>query len=109
MGATAAMHPAEQTLKDYGLGKLDDASSASVWQHLKECGSCQQRAADLSSDGFLERLQQAKVIADNAASGWSPSAGSSTEGSPAQSFRPRRPTRCRRSWSTTPIGRSSAS
>jgi hypothetical protein len=25
MGATAIVHPAEQTLKEYGLDKLDDA------------------------------------------------------------------------------------
>jgi serine/threonine protein kinase/formylglycine-generating enzyme required for sulfatase activity len=80
MGATAAVHPADPILQAYGLGKLDDVSSASVSQHLERCDTCQQRVAALSSDEFLGRLQQAKVMSDRAASGWSPSAGSSTEG-----------------------------
>jgi serine/threonine protein kinase len=80
MGATAAVHLADPILQAYGLGKLDDVSSASVSQHLERCDTCQQRVAELSSDEFLGRLQQAKVMPDRAASGWSPSAGSSTEG-----------------------------
>ena len=80
MGATAAVHPADPILQAYGLGKLDDVSSASVSKHLEECDSCQRRVAELSSDDFLGRLQQARVMPDKAASGWSPSAGSSTEG-----------------------------
>jgi serine/threonine protein kinase/formylglycine-generating enzyme required for sulfatase activity len=80
MGATAAVHPADPILQAFGLGKLDDASSASVSQHLESCDPCQRRVAELSSDEFLGRLQQAEVMPDRAASGWSPSAGSSTEG-----------------------------
>ena len=109
MGATAAVHPADPILQAYGLGKLDDVSSASVSQHLEGCDSCQRRVAELSSDEFLGRLQQAQVMPDKAASGWSPSAASSTEGTAAPSSRPRRPTRCRPNWSTTPTTRSSAS
>ena len=80
MGATAAVHPADPILQAYGLGKLDDVSSASVSKHLEACDSCQRRVAELSSDEFLGRLQQAQVKPDKAASGWSPSAASSTEG-----------------------------
>jgi hypothetical protein len=40
MGATAAVHPTDQTLQSYGLGKLDDASSVSVSKHLEGCDSC---------------------------------------------------------------------
>jgi hypothetical protein len=79
MGASAAVHPADPILQAYGLGKLDDVSSASVSRHLKACDSCQRRVAELSSDEFLGRLQQAQVMPDKAASGWSPSV-SSTEG-----------------------------
>ncbi len=79
MGA-AAVHPADSILQAYGLGKLDGASSASVSKHLEGCDPCQRRVAELSSDEFLGRLQQAGVMPDRAASGWSPSAGSSTEG-----------------------------
>ncbi len=107
--ATAAVHPTDQILQAYGLGKLDDAWSGSVSQHLEACDSCRQRVAEVSSDDFLGRLQQAKVMPDKAISEWSPSAGSPLTGVRATSFRPRRPIRCRQNWSTTPIGRSSAS
>ena len=36
MGATAAVHPADPILQVYGLGKLDDVSSASVSKHIEE-------------------------------------------------------------------------
>ena len=78
MGATAAVHPTDQTLQSYGLGKLDDDSSVSVSKHLEGCDTCQRRVAELSSDDFLGRLQQAGVMPEKAASGWSPSAASST-------------------------------
>ena len=108
--AAAAVHPTDPILQAYGLGKLDDVSSESVSKHLEGCDSCQRRVAELSSDDFLGRLQQAQVMPDKAASGWSPSAASSTEGRPgALSSRPRRSTPCLPSWSTTPTTRSSAS
>jgi serine/threonine protein kinase len=87
MGATAAVHPTDQTLQSYGLGKLDDVSSASVSQHLERCDSCRRRVAELSSDEFLGRLRKAQVMPDKAASGWSPSV-SSTEGAPRPAVPP---------------------
>jgi serine/threonine protein kinase/formylglycine-generating enzyme required for sulfatase activity len=80
MGATAAVHPADPILQAFGLGKLDDNASASVSQHLKGCDSCQLRVAELSSDEFLGRLQQAGAMPDKAASGSSPSATMSSDG-----------------------------
>ncbi len=80
MGATVAVHPTDPILQAYGLGKLDDVSSASVIKHLESCNPCQRRVAELSSDEFLGRLQKVGVMPDKAASGWSPSAASSTEG-----------------------------
>ena len=77
---TAAVHPSDQTLSAYGLGKLDDARAESVSKHLKECDSCQHRVAELSSDEFLGRLKNAQVKSDGSAAGWSPSDESSTEG-----------------------------
>ena len=110
MGATAAVHPADPILQAYGLGKLDDASSASVSQHLEACDPCQRRVAELSSDDFLGRLQQAQVMPDKAASGWSPSAAIvRRRRRSAPPSRPRRPTLCHPNWSTTPTRRSSAS
>jgi hypothetical protein len=34
MGATAAVHPTDETLQSYGLGKLDDCSAEAVSSHL---------------------------------------------------------------------------
>jgi serine/threonine protein kinase len=61
MGATAAVHPTDQTLQSYGLGKLDDASAESVNKHLEGCATCQIRVADMSSDSFLGSLHDAGV------------------------------------------------
>ena len=38
------LHPTDQTLQRYGLGKLDDASAESVNEHLESC-------ADLPAPG----------------------------------------------------------
>ena len=73
----AAVHPSDQTLSAYGLGKLDDASAETVSKHLEDCDSCQRRVAELSSDEFLGRLQNAQV---KSAADWSPFGVSSTEG-----------------------------
>jgi serine/threonine protein kinase/formylglycine-generating enzyme required for sulfatase activity len=60
MGAAVVVHPSEQTLHAYGLGKLDDVLSESVNQHLESCPDCQRRVAELSSDSFLGRIQRAQ-------------------------------------------------
>ncbi len=77
---SAAVHPSDQTLNAYGLGKLDDASAGTVSKHLEDCDSCQHRVAELSSDEFLGRLQNAQVKSDGSAAGWSPLDVSATEG-----------------------------
>ena len=45
MDAPAAVHPTDQTLSSFGLGKLDDASAESVNKHLEECLDCRTRVA----------------------------------------------------------------
>ena len=35
MDAPKAQHPADQTLRDYAVGKLDDATAESVNKHLE--------------------------------------------------------------------------
>ena len=59
MGSHALLHPTEQTLSDFSLGKLDDARAEIINNHLNECPDCQRRVAEMSSDSFLGRLRGA--------------------------------------------------
>ena len=59
MDAHAKLHPTDQTLSSYGMGKLDDALAEAVNQHLETCPDCRRRVAELSSDPFLDRLRDA--------------------------------------------------
>ena len=83
MGADA-VHPSDQVLQAYGLGKLDDVSSGSVSKHLDSCPSCQRRVAEVSSDSFLGRLRGAQGAPGKSATGGrSQLGGSLTDGGPA--------------------------
>jgi serine/threonine protein kinase len=61
MAAQPALHPTDQTLQSYGLGKLDDAAAESVHQHLAGCPDCRRRVAEITSDSFLGRLRDANA------------------------------------------------
>jgi len=88
MGADA-VHPTDQTLQAYGLGKFDDVSAGPVSKHLESCPSCQRRVAELSSDDFLGRLRNAQGAPEmSATSGRSQLGGSSTDGGPAVAIAP---------------------
>jgi len=58
--ASAFLHPADETLVSFGLGKLNDTLAESVGKHLEQCDPCRCRVAEISSDSFLGRLQDAK-------------------------------------------------
>ena len=60
MGATAAVHPTDQTLRSYGLGRLDDALAESVNKHLEACADCRRRVAELTSDSSLDPMRDAQ-------------------------------------------------
>ena len=60
MDAHPALHPTDQTLSSYGLGKLDDASAEAVNEHLEQCADCRKRVAEMSADSFLERVRDAQ-------------------------------------------------
>ena len=64
MGAAAPVHPDDETLQSYGLGKLDEALAASVKRHLELCADCRRRVAEVPSDSFLGRLKGAAGRAD---------------------------------------------
>ncbi len=64
MSAPPTLHPSDQTLHAYGLGKLDDPTAESVNKHLESCGTCRRRVAELTSDSFLGRLREAQPRPD---------------------------------------------
>jgi serine/threonine protein kinase len=82
MGATAAVHPSDHSLKLYGLGKLDDASADLVSKHLGSCPDCRRRVAEMSSDSFLGRLRDAQGLPAMSATDKSPAAGSEMDQRP---------------------------
>ena len=63
MNANPSIHPSEQTLSSYGLGKLDDSSAEAVNKHLEQCPDCRKRVAEMSADSFLERVRDAQGAA----------------------------------------------
>src|SRR5262245_36447739 len=52
-------HPSPDTLKALGLGRLDDATAESVFQHLEGCLACRDQVAAQSGDDFLDKLRDA--------------------------------------------------
>jgi serine/threonine protein kinase len=44
MDAPPSLHPTDQTLLSYGLGKLDDSQAEAVDEHLRTCPDCRRRA-----------------------------------------------------------------
>ncbi|MFO0960408.1 MAG: protein kinase, partial [Isosphaeraceae bacterium] len=60
MDAAPTLHPTDQTLHFYGLGKLDDGTAEEVNRHLETCNACRQRVAGTSADSFLGRIRDAR-------------------------------------------------
>jgi formylglycine-generating enzyme required for sulfatase activity/serine/threonine protein kinase len=67
LDAHSTIHPNDQTLRAYGLGRLDDRSAGSISQHLETCGDCRRRVAVISPDTCLERLRGAEARGDSPA------------------------------------------
>jgi hypothetical protein len=88
MDATAAVHPNDQILRAYGLGKLDDASFELVSKHLESCPDCQRYLAAVSCDSFLGRLRGVQGSPETSATNRSQSGDPRTASSPAVSFSP---------------------
>src|SRR5262249_20138445 len=59
MAAQPAIHPSEDALRAFALGKLDDSTSSVLMSHLDSCPDCFKIVAALSGDDFLNRLRQA--------------------------------------------------
>ena len=75
MDAAPSLHPTDQTLSSYGLGKLDDRSAEAVNKHLEQCPDCRKRVAEMSADSFLERVRDAQKASGKSTSGQSQAGG----------------------------------
>ncbi|WP_435020887.1 protein kinase domain-containing protein [Tundrisphaera sp. TA3] len=66
METQPSTHPTDQALRDYGLGKLDDAMARTIDDHLRDCEECHARVARVAPDSFLDRLcgAQAPAVPD---------------------------------------------
>jgi serine/threonine protein kinase len=65
MDARPSLHPTDETLSSYGLGKLEDASAEAVYKHLEQCPDCRKRVAEVSADSFLGRIRDAQARPDS--------------------------------------------
>jgi serine/threonine protein kinase len=72
MNTYPTLHPTDQSLRDFGLGRLDGRTIEAVNQHLEACEACQRRVAALSSDSFLGRLRGANAGRGASAAGGPP-------------------------------------
>jgi Protein kinase domain len=78
MDAGPSPHPTPETLRAYGLGKLDDAATDVVSRHLAHCANCLRRVTELAPETFIGWLRDAKKkevetsVPDSAAPGGSP-------------------------------------
>jgi anti-sigma factor RsiW len=52
-------HPSNAELTAFGLGRLSDAQSAAIEQHLTECDTCRQTVESLPPDSFIGKVQAA--------------------------------------------------
>lgn len=73
MNPTPVVHPNEEILVSFGLGKTDEKTTVAIAEHLEQCSVCRSRVADLSSDSFIDRLTAVKIssgssISENALS-----------------------------------------
>jgi eukaryotic-like serine/threonine-protein kinase len=59
MSAQPALHPTDEALRAYGLGRLDDSSAVAVNRHLESCPDCRWRVAERTSDSFRGQLREA--------------------------------------------------
>ena len=109
MDAHQALHPTDQTLSSFGLGKLDDASAEAVNKHLEQCPDCRQAGRRDAGRQLPRAGSRGAQGADRSMSGQSQPGGPQNATSAAPWHHPRRSARCLRAWPTIPTTRSSAS
>lgn len=60
MDTGSSLHPDDETLHAYGLGKLDDPGAEELNRHLEGCSECRRRVAEMSADSFLGRVRDGR-------------------------------------------------
>ncbi|HTU93820.1 MAG TPA: protein kinase [Gemmataceae bacterium] len=60
MAAHPVLHPSNDALRAFALGKLNDLSTAALMNHLDSCPDCCRIVAAIPGDDFLARLRQAR-------------------------------------------------
>ena len=53
MEARPVIHPSEDALRAFALGKLDDSTASVLMSHLDACPDCCKAVAALSDEGFF--------------------------------------------------------
>ncbi len=53
--------PCEQTLVNYGLGKMGDSASEGVALHVAACEGCRRRVAELPADSFVAQFRAGRT------------------------------------------------
>ncbi len=56
----AVVHPSEQELVAFNLGKLSDSAAAAVASHLENCSACRKTIEGLPADSFVGKVRAAK-------------------------------------------------
>jgi serine/threonine protein kinase/formylglycine-generating enzyme required for sulfatase activity len=74
MDALAELHPSEETLKSFALGKLDEESAQSIGKHLEACSDCRERIEEMPAPSLVGRLRTPQDI-DRTSSGRTQSVG----------------------------------
>ncbi|HLN33015.1 MAG TPA: protein kinase [Gemmataceae bacterium] len=84
----AAIHPSSQELAAFSQGRLSDAASAVIAQHLETCSACGKVLKSMPPDSFLVKVRAAKPGGSSVLPGLSPSPAISAMGMPKAALPP---------------------
>ncbi len=60
MDARAISHPTDESLRSYGLGKLDGAAIEVLRDHLMRCPGCRRRIGELTAESVVDGVRNAR-------------------------------------------------
>jgi serine/threonine protein kinase len=62
MGEPIPEHPADELLRSYGDGRLDDTIAEAIGAHVDACPACLAKVARLASDSFVGKVRRAQGL-----------------------------------------------